>query len=65
MLDNFNAGYTKALTDLKRFFENEGYSWDRKSLKTLIDVCIDHRAELRENGSIDKLKYGKQKGFYV
>jgi len=65
ILNSFNGGYTKALLDIQKFFELNGYSWSKKSLKTFIEVCIDRREELRETGEIKGLIWNKKDGFSV
>lgn len=65
MTDNFNSGYTRALLDLQNFFEQHGYSWSRQSLKTLVQLFIDNRKELRERGEIHGFSWSKKDGFCI
>lgn len=56
VLDTFNGGYTKALIDVKNYFEGHtdilswNHMWNRKGVLQVLNALIEHREELRETG---------------
>ena len=67
MMDTFNHGYTKALLDVQRFFENHSDSlsysklYNRSGIEAVLKCLIENREEMRETGDIADLVCKKEK----
>lgn len=71
MQETYNGGYTKALLDVKSFFEQNSYTlkecrlYNQKGVIKVLEALIKSRKELRETGSVKSLKYNKERGEFV
>ena len=67
MMDTFNGGYTKALSDVQHFFEaySESLKFQKlhseKGVTAIIKFLIENREELRETGIIENFVVQKDK----
>ena len=56
---SYISGYTKALLDVQRFYENHSDSlkycklYNKKGIKQTLQMLIDNREELRETGDVE------------
>ena len=67
----YNAGYIKALIDVKNFFEDHSEAMKRchlnnqKGISALLKLILENYEELRETGDIENVIVSKQQNKIV